>query len=178
MTRLPSKGDGMSKSVMLADGEDWLVAPSRTSSRGVVLSHPGILLEDTVEWMELSALCVLTRLEAVNQLTREICADAPRTLCYRSMGATGSDESSQNNRSEHCGLFLVSVGLLSLCNLSEDNCRTSRPYYPVRPGVHLFIGLEGRQGRNARFPCQANETKRDLNRDELYSAIVMRRSTK
>lgn len=108
MTRLPSKGAGISKSVMLADGEDWLVAPSRTSSRGVVLSQPGILLEKMVEGMGQSALCVLTRLEAVNGLTGEICADAPRTLCYGSMGATGSDESSQNGRGEHRGFFLVS----------------------------------------------------------------------
>lgn len=43
MTRLPSKGAGMSKSVMLAAGEDLLVAPSRTTSSGVVLSQPGIL---------------------------------------------------------------------------------------------------------------------------------------
>lgn len=58
------------------------------------------------------------------------------------MGATGSDESSQNSRGEHCGLFLWSVEMLSPCNLSENNYRTLRPYYPVLPGVHLFIVLE------------------------------------
>lgn len=144
----------MSKSVMLAAGEDLLVAPSRTTSSGVVLSQPGILaLGDVMEWSGQTGLllCVVTRLETVDELTGVICADAPGTLCYGSMCAAGGDESSQDNRGEHDGIFLVSVGLLNLCNLSDGDPRAQRPC-PVLPGVHMFIVLEGRQGRNARCP--------------------------
>ena len=107
------------------------------------------------------------------QLTGEICADAPRALCYSSTDAAGSDKSSQDSRGEHVGLFLKSIVFLNLFGLSKGDfiIRCSR-------GVHIFIVTAGRQGRNARFPCQANETKRDLIRDELCSAMVMRGSTK
>lgn len=123
-------------------------------------------------------LCAVTRLEAVNQLTGEICADTPGTLCYGSMRTAGGDESSQNKRGEHHGLFLVSVVLLNLCNLSEGDRKAQR-LYPVLPGGSCVYSAGGTAREKCpMFPCQANETKRDLIRDELCSAMVMRGSTK
>jgi hypothetical protein len=107
----------MSKSVMLAAGEDLLVAPSRTTSSGVVLSQPGIVLK---WWARVSGgLCWSAPLWtfALGQLTRKVGAYAPVTLCYGCMSAASGDESSQDNRSEHDGLLRLSVVELRMCEV-------------------------------------------------------------
>lgn len=103
MTRVLSKGDGISKSVMLAAGEDLLVALSRTTSSGVALSQPRIVLDRVVEQVE-QALLVRSK-KALDQHTCEVCPNTPVALCYSGVSATSSDERSQEGRGEYNGIF-------------------------------------------------------------------------
>lgn len=92
------------------------------------------------------------------------------------MGAAGGDESSQDNRGEHDVLFLLSV-VFWICVTCQRDDRKAQRLYPVLPGGSYVYRWDGK-GEMPDVPCQENETKRDLIRDELCSAMVMRGSTK